>query len=36
MITITVPVKYKNIELSLNKIWENDEITYSLSDIKNA
>lgn len=27
---------YKNIETSLNKVWENDDVVYSLSDIKDV
>ncbi len=27
---------YKNIETSLNKIWEKDETVYSINDIKNV
>jgi len=27
---------YKNLDFSLSKVWEKDDITYSLSDIKNV
>ena len=27
---------YKNIETSLNKVWENDGTSYSLKDIQNV
>lgn len=27
---------YKNIETSLNKVWENDDTVYSLKDLKNV
>ncbi len=27
---------YKNIETSLNKVWDNDDVTYSLNDIKDV